>query len=99
MHLITDNIEKLRALCAKYKVSKLYVFGSVLTARFNDKSDIDLSVIFNDSDIDDMFIHFFDFVDELQSLFQRKVDLVDETAISNHIFHQKLNATKQLIYG
>jgi predicted nucleotidyltransferase len=46
-----------------------------------------------------MFIHFFDFVDELQALFNRKVDLVDETAISNHIFQQNLNATKQLLYG
>jgi predicted nucleotidyltransferase len=99
MHLITENIEELRALCAKYKVRKLYVFGSVLTARFDDNSDIDLSVIFNDADIDDMFIHFFDFVDELQALFNRKVDLVDETAISNHIFQQNLNATKQLLYG
>ncbi len=99
MHLITENLVNLRALCAKYNVCKLYVFGSVLTSRFNDNSDIDLSVIFNDADIDDMFIHFFDFVEELQTLFKRKVDLVDETAISNKIFHQQLNATKKLIYG
>ena len=99
MYLITENIDKLKALCNKYKVSKLYVFGSILTSRFNENSDVDLSVIFNDVEIDDMFIHFFDFVDELQNLFGRKVDLIDETAISNKIFRQNLNNTKQLIYG
>jgi hypothetical protein len=99
MHLITDNIDKLRTLCGKYKVSKLYVFGSVLTNRFNDNSDLDLSVVFNDAEIDDMFIHFFDFVDELQTLFNRKVDLIDESAITNQIFRRNLNNTKQLIYG
>jgi hypothetical protein len=99
MYLISENIEKLRTLCDKYKVNKLYVFGSVLTNRFNSESDVDFSVIFNEGDIDDMFVHFFDFVDDLQSLFNRKVDLVDETAITNQVFRQKLNSTKQLVYG
>jgi predicted nucleotidyltransferase len=56
-------------------------------------------VVFNDAEIDDMFIHFFDFVDELQTLFNRKVDLIDESAITNQIFRRNLNNTKQLIYG
>ena len=30
-------------LCKKYNVEKLYVFGSILTEKFNDNSDIDLS--------------------------------------------------------
>lgn len=31
-------------LCKQNKVKTLYVFGSVLTDKFNDKSDIDLVV-------------------------------------------------------
>lgn len=51
MYLITDNLQKIIALCKKYKVKALYVFGSILTPRFNDKSDVDFSAIFNhDSD-------------------------------------------------
>lgn len=50
MHLINDNIQ-LFALCRKYKVNKLYAFGSILTDRFNENSDVDILVNFN-SEID-----------------------------------------------
>lgn len=47
MHLINNNIQKLFFLCKKYKVRKLYAFGSILTPRFNEQSDIDILVDFN----------------------------------------------------
>lgn len=43
MKLIEMNIDKIIALCKKYKVMKLWVFGSILTSRFNDDSDVDFS--------------------------------------------------------
>ena len=43
MKLIEMNIDKIIALCRKYKVAKLWVFGSILTPRFNDASDVDSS--------------------------------------------------------
>ncbi|MDE6263900.1 MAG: nucleotidyltransferase domain-containing protein [Paramuribaculum sp.] len=99
MKLIEINIEKIIALCKKYRVDKLWVFGSILTPRFNDKSDVDFSVIFHYELIPDLFITFFDFIDELQSLLGRKIDLIDETAIKNPVFRKELDATKILIYG
>ncbi|MDE5723497.1 MAG: nucleotidyltransferase domain-containing protein [Paramuribaculum sp.] len=99
MKLIEMNIDKIIALCRKYKVAKLWVFGSILTPRFNDDSDVDFSVIFHYDQIPDLFITFFDFIDELQMLLGRKVDLVDETAIKNQYFRKELDCTKQLIYG
>ena len=36
--------EEISALCQQNKVKNLYVFGSVLTDRFTDKSDIDMVV-------------------------------------------------------
>ncbi len=99
MKLIEMNIEQIVALCKKYKVAKLWVFGSILTPHFNDKSDVDFSVIFKYEDIQDIFVAFFDLVDELQLLLGRPVDLVDETAIKNQYFRNELNRTKQLIYG
>ena len=47
MKLIEMNIDKIAALCRKYKVAKLWVFGSILTPRFTDESDIDLLVTFD----------------------------------------------------
>ena len=41
MKLIELNLEKICELCRKYKVKTLSVFGSILTDRFNDESDID----------------------------------------------------------
>lgn len=99
MKLIEMNMDKIIALCKKYKVAKLWVFGSILTPHFNDQSDVDFSVVFHYEQIQDLFITFFDFVEELQILLGRKIDLVDETAIKNSYFRKELNSTKVLIYG
>ncbi len=99
MKLIETNMDKIVALCKKYKVAKLWVFGSILTPRFNDDSDVDFSVIFHYDQIQDLFVTFFDFIDELQDLLGRKVDMVDETAVRNSFFRKELDKTKYLIYG
>lgn len=99
MKLIEINIDKIIALCKKYKVKKLWVFGSILTPRFNDESDVDFSVVFHYDQIHDLFVTFFDFIEELQQLLGRKVDMVDETAVKNSYFRRELDRTKYLIYG
>ena len=42
--------------------------------------------------------NFFDFQTALESLFNRKVDLVCEDAIKNSYFRQEVDSKKQLIY-
>ena len=44
MKLIEKNIQAISALCKKHKVQRMFVFGSILTNRFNDDSDVDLLV-------------------------------------------------------
>lgn len=60
---------------------KLWVFGSILTNRFNDNSDIDLCVDFDRENIPlmDSVGNFFDFQYALESLLGRKVDLTDDS--------------------
>lgn len=100
MHLISDNIQYIIALCKKYKVKSLYVFGSILTPRFNDKSDVDFSATFHhDSDPLVAGENFMNFYMELESLMGRKIDLIDEDFIRNKYFREELDETKQLIYG
>ncbi len=101
MKLIEMNMDKIIALCQKYKVVKLWVFGSILTDRFNDNSDVDFSVIFDKRNIPllDFADNYLDFLNELKSLFSRDVDLITEESLTNPYFIQELNATKQLIYG
>lgn len=100
MHLINDNIQKLYALCRRHKVRKLYAFGSILTSRFNEQSDVDILVDFN-SEIDHNTYadNFFDFYNSLKVLFGRDVDLVDESSVKNPYFKEEIEETKRLIYG
>ena len=99
MKLIENNIQKIIALCKEYKVNKLFVFGSILTNRFNDNSDVDLVVSFNKAEVNDYFDNYFDFKYALEELFGRKVDLLEEQAIKNQYLKKNVDATKALIYG
>lgn len=100
MHLITDNLQKIRALCKKYRVKTLYVFGSILTPRFNANSDVDFAATFNhDPDALVACDNFDNFYMELENLMGRRIDLVDEDFLRNKYFIEELNETKQLIYG
>ena len=103
MKVIEMNMEKIIALCKKYRVAKLWVFGSILTSRFNDDSDVDFSVNFDSEAIHreglDWADTFFDFMHELESLFGRRIDLVCDNAVKNKVFREELDSTKQLIYG
>ncbi|MDE5953647.1 MAG: nucleotidyltransferase domain-containing protein [Duncaniella sp.] len=103
MKLIELNLDKIIALCKKYKVAKLWVFGSILTPRFNDESDVDFSVNFDSDAINgeglDWADIFFDFMSELEALMGRRVDLVCDDAVTNKYFREELDSKKILIYG
>lgn len=101
MQLIEINIRKIIDICKRFHVRKLWVFGSILTNRFNDKSDVDLCVDFDKSRIDifDYADNFFDFQYALEEIFGRKVDITEDGAVKNPYFRQELNKTRRLIYG
>lgn len=101
MNLIQRNIAQIVALCEKHKVLQLYVFGSVLTDRFDKDSDVDFTVIF-DHDALPLPVYganYFDFKFALENLLQREVDLVEYNAVKNPYFKEELDETKQLIYA
>lgn len=103
MKLIEIHLRQIFELCKKYKVRKLYVFGSILTDRFTDQSDVDFSVDFDKDAINqenlDWADIFFDFMHEMEALLMRKVDMVFDNHITNGVFKKELNQTKRLIYG
>lgn len=84
-------------------VSRLWVFGSILTPRFNDDSDIDFSVDFDSESINrekaDWSECFFGLMHGLENITGRKVDLVDDSCVKNSYFRKELDDTKRLIYG
>ncbi len=99
MDLLENNIDKLRKLCVRYNVSKLYVFGSVLTNDFHDKSDIDFLISFGKIDLEEYADNYFDMKFSLEELFNRKIDLLEEKAIKNPYLKLSIDKSKKLIYG
>ncbi len=86
-------------LCVKNKVKSLYVFGSVLTNRFTRNSDIDLVVDIDSNDPLEYADYYFNLKFSLQDLFKRDIDLLENKAIRNQYFREKIDRTKTLIYG
>ena len=87
-------------LCEQHKIDKLYAFGSVLTDKFSEDSDVDLLYRFkNDIPLIDYADNYFDFKFSLEDALNRSVDLVSEKELKNIYFINEVNATKQLIYG
>ncbi len=90
---------KISKLCKKYKVKHLFAFGSVLTNKFSDNSDVDFLVDINSNDPIIYAENYFKLKFELEDLLRRKIDLLEERALKNKYFIENLNNSKRLIYG
>lgn len=99
MDIIDKNIDRIRTLCSKHKVNRLFVFGSILTNRFKKTSDIDFVVDFAGVDLYDYADNYFDLKKSLEILLKREVDLLEDKAIRNPYLRQSIDSSKQLIYG
>lgn len=97
---ISDKIKLLTPIFQSHKVERAYLFGSVTTTSFSDKSDIDLLITFQ-KDIDPLEKGelWWSLYDALRAHFNREIDLVTENALKNPYFIEEVTQTKQLIYG
>jgi predicted nucleotidyltransferase len=98
MDLIEQNIDILISLCKEHKVKELYIFGSFLTSKFNESSDLDFLVQFDKVDILEYADNYFDFKEKLEILLGREIDLLENQAIRNPIFRRVLDRDKKLVY-
>jgi predicted nucleotidyltransferase len=90
--------DKITAFCQRWKVTEFAIFGSALRQDFNTLSDIDVLVSFDDLaeitllDLAQMQI-------ELESLFNRPVDLVEKAGLRNPYRRKEILETAQVIYA
>jgi predicted nucleotidyltransferase len=78
--LIAERRSEIAALCRRFGVRRLAVFGSAARGDFDPaRSDIDLLVEFAAEE--DNFARVVDFKEALEALLARRVDLVDRKAI------------------
>ena len=93
--------KKLAEFCARWKITELALFGSVLSEDFGQNSDIDLLVSFSPR----AKVSLFDLVrmqNELKELFGREVDLVERRAIEkseNYIRRKSILSNTKVIYA
>jgi len=99
MDLINQHIKELKILCEKHDVDELYVFGSILTDFFEEKSDIDFLVYFGAVDSYDYFDNYMDFKESLEHLFKREIDLLEAQTLKNPILKSSIHKNKSRIYG
>ena len=99
MNLIELNKSSIQLLCEKHQVASMYAFGSVVSSRFNDKSDVDLLVKFKEIDLNQYFLNYLSLKESIESVLNKRVDLVEEQTLKNPILIRSINKNKQLVYG
>jgi len=86
------------AFCQRWKIVELALFGSILREDFRPSSDVDILI----SLAPDHGWSLFDWVDmqqELEGMFQRKVDLVDKRGLKNPYRRAEIMKTYQVLYA
>lgn len=98
--LVEKRKKVIERICREHSVQELFLFGSALTAEFNEESDLDFAVIFKENltplEYGDVFLRL---LDDLKELFHRNIDLVSYRVIKNPIFKEELDKTKISLYA
>jgi predicted nucleotidyltransferase len=99
--VLNQTREELNALCRKFSVRRLDVFGSAATGLgFDpDRSDLDFLVEFRPSETMGPADQYFGLLSELEELFGRDVQLVSRRGLRNPYFIESVNRTKQELYA
>ena len=100
MFQINKYREGLVDLCTSNKaINKMYFFGSVLSSKFDeDTSDIDILVEVADLSPEERGENLIALWDNLELLFDRKVDLLTEQSLRNPFFRKEVEQTKKIVY-
>ena len=91
--------EEIIRLCLAHKVKFLYAFGSVVSGKFNEKSDIDFVVDFESVPVNQYADNYYNLKFSLQDLFLKSIDLLEEKAIKNPYLRKSLDDQRVLVYG
>ena len=99
MNLISSNIETIKKLCDLYHVKSLFAFGSVTRNELKPSSDIDFLVEIDNDDPLSYSDDYFGLKFQLEQLFKRPIDLLEEKALRNEYLKRNIDNSKILVYG
>lgn len=81
-----------------YRVVKAYLFGSAVTGKMTENSDVDFMVKFDpDLNYSDYGNNYFNLMYALQQLLNKEVDIVAEETITNPYLLQNINDHKIMV--
>jgi predicted nucleotidyltransferase len=98
--LIESKRSELRALCERYHVRRLALFGSALREDFDpNHSDLDFCVEFQAMTRHEHAESYFGLLEDLEDLFARRVDLVEIGAVRNPYLRREIEAGQETLYA
>jgi predicted nucleotidyltransferase len=92
------NYNDVVALCRKYFITELSIFGSSIRDDFTQNSEIDILVSFDNNSK----ISLFDIMElekDFTQLINRNVDIVEKESLKNPIRKNKILSTREIIYA
>lgn len=96
--VLDPHLGEIPALCRRYGVARLDLFGSATADAFDpQRSDLDFLVEF-DATPSGLFDRYFGLKESLEALYDRSVDLVTVGSLQNPYFIESINKTRQPVY-
>ncbi len=97
--VVTTHLAEIAALCRRFGVRRLDLFGSAATGAFDPAtSDLDFVATFADAGAPNYAERYLNFADALEALFGRPVDVVIDRSIRNPDFRRAVEATREPVY-
>ncbi len=96
---VADKRDEIAALCRRYGVRRLELFGSAARGDFDpETSDFDFIYEFDDS-TSDLLRRFIGLGDDLEALLGRPVDLMIDKKRTNPYLWASVDRNRELLYG
>lgn len=101
INALADHEQDVAALCRRYGVVRLDVFGSAARGEDFDgaRSDIDFLVTFDEAAAIDPLEQVLGFNAALEDLLGRPVDLVEAGAVKNPYLRASIDRSRRLVYA
>ena len=101
IEMVRHSDAEVAEACRRRGVERLDLFGSATGAGFDQgKSDLDFVVSFERRDPPELFDRYFGLKEDLEALFERRVDLVMEGAVGkNSRFARSVAETRVPLYA
>jgi predicted nucleotidyltransferase len=96
--LVASKRDEIAALCRKYRIERLDLFGSAATGTFDpESSDLDFVVDLGEYD-DDVHRRYLGLIADLEDLFGYAVHMTTSTSIRNPYFREAFEEQRELVY-